>query len=58
MMTDDKLNAKLARIDALMNNVAPGSPEAAEYLALIVEVQAEEDRRWTNYRRWLEMGDA
>jgi len=44
-MTDDQLNAKLARIAALMNNVTPGTPEEAEYLALVAEVQAEEDRR-------------
>jgi len=45
-MTDDRLAAKLARINELMNNVSPGSPEEAEYLALIAEVQAEEDQRW------------
>ena len=45
-MTDEQLKAKLTRIDALMNNVTPGSPEEAEYLALVAEVQAEEDRRW------------
>ena len=46
-MTDEQLKAKLTRIDALMNNVTPGSPEEAEYLALVAEVQAEEDRRFS-----------
>jgi hypothetical protein len=44
-MTDQELNAKLSRIDALMGKVAPGSPEEAEYLALLAETTAEEDRR-------------
>jgi len=45
-MTDDQLKAKLSRINELMNNVTPGSPEEAEYLALVAEVVAEEDRRY------------
>ena len=45
-MSDDQLASKLARIDALMNRVSLGSAEEAEYLALVAEVQAEEDRRW------------
>lgn len=44
-MSDDQLTSKLARIDALMNCVSPGSAEEAEYLALLDEVEAEEDRR-------------
>jgi len=55
MMTDGQLNAKLARIAALMNNVTPGTPEEAEYLALIAEVVAEEERRCTRYIDWLEV---
>ncbi len=44
-MTDQELNAKIARIDALMGKVTPGTPEEAEYLALLAETTAEEDRR-------------
>ena len=44
-MTDQVYQSKLARIDALMGKVAPGAPEEAEYLALLAETEAEEDRR-------------
>jgi len=44
-MTDQAYQHNLSRIDALMGKVAPGTPEEAEYLALLAETAAEEDRR-------------
>ena len=43
-MTDQELNAKLSRIDALMGRVTPGSPEEAEYLALLRVAAGIEER--------------
>lgn len=49
-MTDKQLKVKLARIDEMMNRVEPGTPEETEYLSLLDEVEAEEDRRYPEMR--------